>query len=202
MATKKPSNPFDSIAKSAAPKKAASNKIAAVVNDEVSNNVDTIISLKAKIKQLEADLDKSSDLVRDFIFIQQAEHARKGNYAKTFDVQGKVGALTYIASDRWTLPKEAEVIEALLKFLGPKRYEEWFQSIRVIKVKESLMENQELLNKIIKLIGDAGLSLGDAFDVTDTLKSKKDLDENQFDLSDKELAQFRTICKQYKAGLK
>jgi len=200
---KKPSNPFDAIAKSSSPtKKSASNRIAAEVNDEISTSVDLIIAHKAMIKSLEAEMDDYSDKVRDHVFKQQAIHARKGNYSKTFDVKGNVGSLTYVASDRWTLPKEVELQEALEKFLGDKRFEEWFESRRTITLKPTAAENQDLITKLNKAIEAAGLSMADVFDVTDVLKSKKDLDENQFELDDKTLTQFRTICKQYKAGLK
>ena len=202
MASKKPSNPFDAIAKPVTTKKAASNKIAAEVNEEISNAVDLIIARKAEIKRLEAELDDSSDKVRDHVFKQQAGHARKGNYSKTFDVKGNVGNLTYVASDRWTLPKEAELQEALKKFLGDKRFDEWFEIRRTITLNEAVSGNSELISKIQKVLEAAGLSLADAYTVVDTLKTKKDLDENQFELDDKQLTQFRTICKQYKAGLK
>ena len=180
----------------------ASNRIAAEVNDEISTSVDLIIAHKAMIKSLEAEMDDYSDKVRDHVFKQQAIHARKGNYSKTFDVKGNVGSLTYVASDRWTLPKEVELQEALEKFLGDKRFEEWFESRRTITLKPTAAENQDLITKLNKAIEAAGLSMADVFDVTDVLKSKKDLDENQFELDDKTLTQFRTICKQYKAGLK
>jgi hypothetical protein len=202
MATKKPSNPFDAIAKPAAPaKKSASNKIAAEVNDEISNAVDLIIAHKAEIKRLEAEMDDHSDKVRDHVFKQQAQHARKGNYSKTFDVKGNVGNLTYVSSDRWTLPKEADLQEALQTFLG-KRFEEWFETRRTITLKPAAADNGDLIGKLSKAIEAAGFSMADVFEVTDALKSKKDLDENQFELDDKALTQFRTICKQYKAGLK
>jgi hypothetical protein len=202
MASKKVSNPFDAIAKPVTAKKAASNKIAAEVTEEISGAVDVIIARKAEIKRLEADLDENSDKVRDHVFKQQAAHARKGEYAKTFDVKGNTGNLTYVASDRWTLPKEAELQEALKKFLGDKRFDEWFEIRRTITLNEAVSENSDLVGKIQKVLETAGLSLADAYTVVDTLKTKKDLDEKQFELSDKELAQFRTICKQYSAGLK
>lgn len=203
MATKKPSNPFDDLAKKEpATKKSASNKITAEVNEEISNSVDLIISHKAEVKRLEAETEDHSDKVRNHIFTQQAAHARKGNYSKTFDVKGHVGNLVYVSSDRWTLPKEAELQEALKKFLGDKRFDEWFETRRTITLKPTAAENQELITKLSKAIADAGLKMADVFEVTDALKSKKDMDENQFQLEDKTLAQFRTICKQYKAGLK
>ena len=202
MASKKSVNPFDAIAKPVTAKKAASNKIAAEVNEEISNAVDLIIAHKAEIKRLEAELEDNSDKVRDHVFIQQAGHARKGNYAKTFDVKGNTGNVTYVASDRWTLPKEAEIQEALRKFLGDKRFSEWFELRRTITLNEAVSENPDLVGKIQKVLEAAGLSLADAYTVVDTLKTKKDLDENQFELDDKTLTQFRTICKQYKAGLK
>ena len=201
MANKKPSNPFDTIAKPAAAKKAASNKIAAEVTDDIKVAVDTVIAHKAEISRLEAELDESSDSIRDHIFKQQAKHARSGNYAKTFSVPGNTGNLTYVASDRWTLPKETELQEALKKFLG-KRFDEWFESKRTITLNEVVSENAELVGEIQKVLEKADINIADAFTVVDTLKTKKDLDENQFDLDDKQLTQFRTICKQYKAGLK
>jgi hypothetical protein len=202
MATKKPSNPFDALAKKETPKSAKSNKIAAEVTEEISTAVDLIITKKAEIKRLEAEMDDYSDKVREHVFKQQAEHARKGNYSKTFDVKGNVGNIVYVSSDRWTLPKEAEVQEALQKIIGNKLFDEWFHNLRTIKVKETVTEDQEKIQQLVKAMTTAGLEIADFFDVTDALKAKKDLDKDQFELEDAKLAQFRTVCKQYKAGLK
>jgi len=202
MATKKPSNPFDAIAKKETTKSAKSTKIAAEVNEEIAGCVDLIITRKAEIKRLEAEMDDYSDKVREHVFKQQAAHARKGNYSKTFDVKGNVGNLVYVSSDRWTLPKEAEVQEALQKIIGNKLFEEWFHNLRTIKVKEAVTEDQEKIQQLVKAMTDAKLDISDFFDVTDALKAKKDLDKDQFELEDAKLDQFRTVAKQYKAGLK
>ena len=202
MPKKPASNPFDAIAKKATPGKKASTKIAAEVNDEISNSVDIIIAHKAEIKRMEAEMNDHADKVRAHVFKQQADHARSGNYSKAFDVKGNVGNLTYVASDRWTLPKEIDLQDALKEFLGDERFNEWFRTARTITLNETLSENVELIGKISKIVEAAGLSLAEAFTVVDTLKTKKDLDENQFELEDSALYQFRTLCKQYQAGLK
>ena len=202
MATKKPSaNPFDAIAKPATPKKAASNKIASDINDDIKTAVDTVIIKKGMIKDLEKDLDEASDKIRDHVFPQQARHAREGNYSKTFTVEGSKGSLSCVSSDKWTLPKEAELHEALKKFLGPK-FDEWFQVVRNITLNEAVSANTDIVADIMKVLEKHGVGAAEAFTVVDTLKTKKNLDENQFELDDTKLTQFRTICKQYKSSLK
>ena len=197
---KKPVSAFDAIAKKEAPKTAKTSKIAAEVTDEISTAVDLIISHKAEIKRLEAELEDHSDKVRAHVFKQQATNARKGNYSKTFDVKGNVGSLTLVSSDRWTLKTELQ--EQLQKLLGNDTFEEWFRNLRTIKVKEAVTEDQDKIMKLQKAMADAGLEVADYFDVVDALRAKKDLDEKQFELEDKKLEQFRTLAKQYKAGLK
>ena len=54
-----------------------------------------------------------------------------------------------------------------------------------------------------KAIGDAGLELGDVFDVTETFITKPDLDKKQYELFKPVLLQqFRTLVRQRKPSLK
>ena len=206
MATKKNGtsiNPFDAIAV-AAPKTSASKatKIAAVVDDKIKTAVDVVIKSKAAIKAIEQQLAEAETTVIAHVRPQQDKLARSGNYSKSFAVQGVSGEITYVTSDRFSVPKEPEAQEQIKTLLGKDKFEEYFETVRTISLKPSVQENGEFIQKLAKVVADAGMNLVDAFDVVDVLKAKPDLDRKQYDLPERKLDEFRTLVRQSKPALK
>jgi hypothetical protein len=204
MAAKKPVvNAFDAIAKpatAAAPSK--SNKIAAVVNDKIKGAVDVVINAKAAIAKLEFEKDEAEASIIAHVRPQQDKAAFAGNFSKSFSVEGNTGNVTYVTSDKFSVPKEPEVQEALRKCLGDKKFDEDFKVIRTIAVKPEITEDVDQINKLVAACTKAGINIGEFFSVTDVLKAKPDLDRKQYELTPAQLDEFRTLVRQNKPALK
>jgi hypothetical protein len=201
---KKPSNPFDAIAKvGGTAKKAASVKIAATVTDEIKQTVDKFIRQKGLIDTLEADQKDLAKAIRAHVQPQKTANARKGDWAKVYTLLGTAGAVEVTSTNKWTLPKTDEEI-AQLEEVDPDFYEARLVFGRTIKMKDAAASNDELIGKILKACEALGLTIQDVFEVTDTLKIKEgvDLDKDQYELPDGKLARFRSIAKQAEPGVK
>jgi hypothetical protein len=197
-------DPFTAIAKSApvSTAKSKSTKPTANVTDEIKNSVDLVIQHKAEIKRLEAELTNHETSIIDHVRPQQDDNARSGAFSKSYEVPGNNGALTYVTSDRFSCPKEPAAIDQLKTLLGLTRFEEWFENKRTTNLQPGVLENPILVQKLVKAAADAGMSLGDVFDVVDTLVAKSDLDQKQYALKPAQLDEFRTLVRQNKPALK
>lgn len=194
-------DPFASIASKNGTAGKKSDKIAAAVTEKIKKEVDNVINLKAQIKKLTAELSQAEQTIIDHVQPQQEKQARAGNYSKSFYVEGKDGSLTYITSDRFTVPKDEEVHEALKTLLG-KDFDNYLEYKRSVNLTKKIMSDKALLNKVIKIITDAGISLSDAFEVKDILVTQPGVDKTQYELPPKTLVEFRTLVKQNKPSLK
>jgi hypothetical protein len=195
-------NPFDALAAPAKPASKKSTKIAATVTDEIKSAVDIVISHKAEIARLDMERVQFEEKIIDHVRPQQDALARAGQFAKSFAVEGKTGNLTYVSADKFSVPKETETQQAIKDLIGAKRFEEWFSSVRTISLKPAVQDNSDLINKIVAAVTAAGLNLAEAFEVTDVLKAKPDLDQKQYELKDKQLMEFRSLVKQQKIALR
>jgi len=195
-------DPFAAIAKPSAPvSKTKSSKPTAEVTNEIRNAVDLLIAHKAEIKRLEAESTESEALIIDHVRPQQDDLAREGKFTKSLEVPGNTGALTYVTSDRFSVPNETDAIDSLKRLLGAT-FEDWFETKRTITLKKEAAEDQDFIQKLLKACEAAGMTIGDAFDVTDKLIAKPDLDQKQYGLSMKDLGIFRTLVRQSKPALK
>ena len=196
-------NAFDAIAKKESkPTKAKTSKIAATTTDEMKTAVDTFITHKAEIKRLEAEQAQAYDIIVGPVRNQQIEQARNGNFSKSFLVKGKTGETTYTTSDKFSVPKDQASQDALRELLGEEKFDAWFESKRTITLKPEVQQNNTFITKLAAACKAAGMELGDAFDVYDTVIAKDDLDRKQFELDAETFAQFSTIVKQNKPALK
>jgi hypothetical protein len=193
-------NAFDIIAKTKT-KETKTTKIAAEVTNNMKELVDIIISKKATIKQLDAEKKEYEDTIIGHVRKQQDAHAYNGNYSKSFSVPGIKGILTYTTCDSFSIPEDIENLEELRKLLGTK-FDIFFKKKRTITLKETVQNNDVLINKIIKAVTAAGLQLDEAFEVTDKLEAVDNLDEMQYQLPASKMEKFRILVKQKKACLK
>ena len=194
-------NAFDKIATPAKPKKGKkSTKIAAEVNDEIKIAVDEVIRLKAKIKSLAQTLEDNETLVIDHVRPQQDEHARNGNFSKSFEVEGEKGSLVYTTSDKFSMPTDEDTLAELKKLVGPKKYDEIVEIVRVVSIKSEVLKDDKLVNKIVGVLAKAGID--NIFDVVDKPVAVSGLDVKQYELPEDKLEIFRTLVKQAKASLK
>ena len=201
--TKKPIDPFAAIAQKSAPSTPkAKNKVIATVTNEIRNDVDLFVQNKAEIARITAEKDAAEERIIDHVRAEQDALGRSGNFTKSLQVLGNTSDVLYSTSDRFSTPKDEEAQEAIEKLLGKERYEDWFETRRVITLKKEAAEDQDFLQKLMKLVAAAGMSLGEVFNVVDTLMAKPDLDRKQYELSEEDLAVFRTLVRQNKPALK
>jgi hypothetical protein len=196
-------NLFDTIAskdKPASSKK--TNKIAAEVTQDIKKVVDKIINEKAEIDTLKSSLATHEEALINHVYPQQKKAAREGNYSKSFLVEGEKGNLTYTTSDAFSIAKDETVHNDLKKLLGADKFAELFEYKRTITLKETVQNDAAFIQKLGKAVAAAGMTLGDAFEVTDILVAKDGLDQKQFEMSDDKLEVLRTLAKQKKAALK
>jgi hypothetical protein len=202
MATaKKNGNPFDSIATKKSSDTRKTTKIAATVNDDIRLAVDNVIQVKAKIAELEASKIEAEDKIRSHVQTQQDELGYSGNYNKTFSVAGKLGEVSYVSSDKFSALKP-EVQEEVQTLLG-NNFDNCFTQIRTITLKPEAVENKDFIDKLMKALSAAGMDLQQAFDVSDVIKAKPDLDANVYKYVPKtKLASFRALVKQTKPSIR
>jgi phage host-nuclease inhibitor protein Gam len=198
-----PADPFAAIAKSApvtATKKAT--KPTAEVSDEIKNSVDLFLDHKSEIKRLEAEMAQHETAIIEAVRPQQDDLARGGKFTKSMEVPGNTGALTYVTSDRFSAVKDPDALEDLKKLLGVITFDDWFETKRTITLKKEAQEDQDFIKRLVKAVADAGMNMGDAFDVVDVTVAKADLDQKQYGLKKEDLEVFRTLCRQNKPALK
>lgn len=195
-------NLFDTIASKDKPASKKTNKIAAEVTDDIKKVVDQIINEKAEIDTLKASLATHEEALINHVYPQQKKAAREGKYSKSFLVEGKKGNLTYTTSDAFSIAKEEAVHNSLKQLLGADKFAELFEYKRTITLKEAVQSDAAFIQKLGKAVAAAGMTLGDAFEVTDILVAKDGLDVKQFQLPDEKLDVLRTLAKQKKAALK
>ena len=194
-------NAFDKIAKpKGETKKSASTKIAAVVTDAVKLAVDKVIELKGKLKAIEAEEAQAEEIIISHVKPQYRQKAKEGNFSKTFVVAGNSGAVNFVASDKFSVPKDEETQAEIKTCVGKKRFEEWFETKRVVTLKEGVLANDELVNKIVETLSKEGIE--DIFEVTDQMVSTGDLDRKQHELDDEAFETFSALVKQAKPSLK
>lgn len=195
-------NAFDKIAKkSNGTRSKTTTKIAAKVDDEIKTAVDLVVAHKAEIARLEAEREEKERLIIDHVRFQQDEEGFGGNFSKSFTVEGNSSELTYTTMDKWSVPQDEESQTEIKKVCG-KFFDEFFETKRNISIRESALKDDDTLNKIAKACEKAGLSIGDIFDNTEKLITKKGLDENVYKLSEEKLETLRTLIKQNKPGLR
>jgi hypothetical protein len=198
-----PADPFGAIAKPAAPASAKkSEKPTAGVLPGIKKLVDLFLKNKSEIKRIEAEMSTQETSIIDHVRPQQDDLARSGKFTKSLEVPGDTGSVTYVTSDKFSVPKETEAQAAIKKLIGLTNYENWFEVKRTITLKKEMQENTEFIQKLVKALASAGMTVGDAFDVTDELRAKKDLDQKQYELNPTALAEFRTLVRQNKPALK
>lgn len=198
---KKNTNPFDAFANNKGSSVKKTSKIAAEVNDEVQTTVDMVIAHKANIKQLKAEQDDYESIIINHVRPQQDAKAQDGEFSKSFSVQGNEGNLTYTTADRFSVPQDEESLGELKKLLGNK-YDKLFKTERTITLKEKVQKDPQFIQKLAKIVTDAGMNLGEAFKITDTVVAKDNLDEKQYELTKEKLDIFRTLVRQNKPSLR
>jgi hypothetical protein len=132
---------------------------------------------------------------------QQDELAYCGSFTKSLTVAGKTASVTYVTSDRFSVPQD-EAAQSEIKKVTGKKYDDFFEVKRTISMKDTALKDETTLNKVAAACEKAGLNLADIFDVGDKVLAKEDLDRKQYELTAKQLQTFRSLVRQSKPALK
>jgi hypothetical protein len=194
-------NAFDKVAKpkaEASAKKAP--KIAATTTKDIKKAVDAVIQLKAQIKELEATELANELAIISHVRPQQDVNARNGNFANAYTVEGETGNVTYVSSDKHSVPKDEEAQGAIKTLIGNKLFADFFDTKRSVNIRPEVLTNDALVNKIVGTLEKAGIE--NIFDVVDTLVAKKGLDEKVYTLDETKLEQFRALVPPAKPSIR
>ena len=193
---------FDKIATKSKP---ASKKVTshpqASVTEKVRKAVDAVISNKAELAKLKAELANNEDTVISHVLPQYFNLARNGSFTKSLEVLGEKGRLLFSTSDSFSIPQDQETLNQV-KELIKEKYNEFLYTHRSISIRNDVLNNEKILEKIAKVCEKAGLPIEEIFDVTDKVEAVKDLDQKQFELDEDVFEMFRVLVKQRKPALK
>jgi hypothetical protein len=194
---------FGKLAKTVVTKPKKSDKVIASVSEQAQTNIDTFVENKAKIAQLTGENKTLEEIVIEEVYEQQRTMAiDSGEYVKTFSVPGKTATVTYVTTDRFSVPQDAEVLAEVKKLIGAQKFNAFFITRQTISLKENVVKDEDLLNKISDACEKAGLPIADIFDVTEKTFACDGLDEKQFQIPVEKLPEFRAMVKQTKASLR
>ena len=181
--------------------KKASVKVAAEVTPTIKKNVDLFVKNKAQIKALEADQITLESTIIEHVRPQQDSLAYSGNFTKSLVVEGITSSVNFVTVDKFSVPQDEDVLKELHKLLGAK-YDNFFQTKRTIALKEAVVKNEVMLNKIAAVCEKAGMPISDLFDVGDKVVAADALDEKQYALDQAKLEVFRSLVRQNKPSLR
>jgi len=204
MAPSKKINGLDAFDKIAKPKSAEKKSTLPVItaSANILTAIDEVNKLKGDLAKVKADLAIQEEIVIDYVKVQQDSKARAGEFSKSFRIEGNTTALTYTTSDSFSTPQDEANQETVKELIGETRFDAWFETKKMIAIKESVINNQDKIELLIEAMNKAGLSIPDFFNVTKVLTTCDDLDQKQFELDDETLHAFRTLVVQKKAALK
>lgn len=194
---------FDAIASKPTPSKKKSDLAVAETTKDIAKKVSQYIVNKAELKRLEAEQgDLEGDIIAH-VRPQQDEMAYCGTFVKSLHVPGaNDDRVTYVTSDRFSVPQEDDAQAEIKKLLGPKKYDEFFDSTSTIAIHPDVLKDEKTLNKIAAACEKAGLNIGEIFTNTVKIVATKGLDEKQYQLPKTKLNTWRTLVRQAKPALK
>lgn len=194
-------NAFDAIAQNAPLKK--TNKPVVPVTKEIQEAVDTFLRIKASIKAQEHDLAQVEEIIINYVRPQQEKDARNNRFSKSYRIPGTQGSeITYTTSDKFSVPADKATQDRIKELVGEEAFSKMFTKVRTISLKPEVVENSEIINKIITACTSAGIDIAAIFTVVDTLKAADNLDQKQYELPEEKLREFKTLVRQAKPSLK
>lgn len=172
------------------------------VTNKITKAVDSFIALKAEIKKLEAEMLEAATTIKEHARTHYVEMGFTNQFTKSLDVPGSGDAkLVCTHTDRFSVPQDAETLDILKKLIG-KKYDEFFETKESISIRNEVLKNEKLLDKVATACEKAGLEIATIFERSEKVSALKDLDQKQFTLDRNKFDQFATLVKQADAGLK
>jgi len=189
--------------KSTGTKKVASELPVASVTDRIRHDVENFISLKAEIKSMQATQKEMEERIRDCVRKQYIDLGFSGEFTKSIYVPGisENTKLTFVQSDRFSVPQDEETISEIKKVTGNK-FNTFFKTEETIVIKSDVLKDEKKLDKIATACEKAGLDVGEIFEQSEKIVAQKNLDQKQFQLTRKKFDTFSTLVRQSSAALK
>lgn len=191
----------DALAKAAkvpTPKKSNGKKdVLLTPPKEIGLAIDNYVTEKTEMKKHEAQMKFYADPVIQFARSKQDEMARAGSFMTSFKLAGKNNHVTYVSSNRWTIPVEAETE---LRKLCRDKFDDLISEKWVVQVKDEVMNDNKLQTELMKLLGN---KFDKFFTVERKLAPSATCDEQVYRvLDDDQLGEFRALARQYTPALK
>ena len=135
--------------------------------------------------------EEAAEAVRVYASKVRTHNAKKGDYTKSLQLNGKrvknmQYAVAAIAADKFSTPSKKEDITNLKEALGKPVFDTLFKEEATIAIRADVMENddkrKELSRKLVELFGIDGIK--EYFDRKTVLKTKEGLDKRQYALDE------------------
>jgi len=163
---------------------------------DVKSAVDHYVEHKKKMKEHKAEMDAAGDVILDYADAERDKDGFAGNYSKSYDVHGNTEEVKYVTSNRYSINANDE---ELLKEMLTGRFAEFIEVLFNVELKPEVLENEELQNELMELIGD---KFSKFFTTTKTLRVADDFDRKIYLLDEDEVTNLRALVKQYKPSLR
>jgi len=160
--------------------------------------VDRFVTAKTSEKKAKAEVDEAHALVATWARTVQDDDGYSGKYKKSYKIQGITDIVSFITGNKFSISGEdTEQIEAML---GEKDYANLIEETPSVRLKDEVLENQELQDKLMALIGDR---FGDFFETTTKVAVCEDFDQKIYHhIPKEELESVRTFIRPFKATLR
>jgi hypothetical protein len=147
---------------------------------------------------IEAEVENSAAIIRDFVQPFQDADGYKGNFSTSYAVRGHEESTKFVSSNRFSI--NAEDSARIAEILGDQ-YGDLIDEKNTVKLKDAVFENEALSTRLMELIGD---EFAEFFETITTIGVKEDFNKliyRTVTLPEK-LTELRVYCRQYKASLR
>lgn len=181
------------------------------VDDEIEDRTEMVKGqVKAFVKASESEKafktqkEEAARYLREYVCKNRDENAIEGDYQKTYRVLGTKGAggLQYAAdvsqADKFSLPKDSQLIEDLRGSIDSDLFDENFEKVLVIQIKPEILKNDKTRREFSKLIVEAiGVEgLKKYFQKEEIYEVKEGLDQRQYAMDSEDRAKILGVAKQ------
>jgi hypothetical protein len=180
--------------------KSAKPKMPTIIpeSNEIKRAVDDIQMQKAAIDELKTALAINAAKIYPFVQTIQDKDGFNRDYHNSYIVVGNKEELTVQSTNKFSVNQED--LPEIKQLLGDN-FNRAFNENLSIKVKDTVLHNETLSERLLKLIGPEGLA--EFFDVETTITPKANLTENIYTMiTPKKLEKLRLFIRQAKPSLK
>jgi hypothetical protein len=173
------------------------------VTEVIKTTVRDFAKASDKEKEYKAEKDQAAAFLRKYVGDMRDENALEGDYQKTYRILGPTGkgGLQYAAdvsqADKFSMPKDADLIEGLKDKLDKETFDENFEKVLTIQIKPEILKNdkkrREFSKVIIEAIGVEGLQK--YFQKEEVYQVKAGLDKRQYEMEEEDRESILDVVK-------